>query len=262
MALVKSETVFLSRVAYSTSSVIFPGQKESGDLYVIKELPEKVVIGVVDGMGHGHEAAIAAKLAVETLEANAGLSCINLVKLCHEKLKTTRGVVMALASINYTDDTVTWLSIGNVEGILLRADSEVKPSYESIFICRGVLGYRISQLYATILPISKDDLLILSTDGISNDYLLHLAADSQHNILQPTHRDRIKNDFENEPLIYPDGYSNSKNTIRSDDPFLFQKRAMNISPQKVTEFISNHFVKGSDDALVTVIKYLGKEQAE
>ncbi len=259
MAHVTSQTVYLSRVAYSTSSVIFPGQDESGDLYMIKELPEKVIIGVIDGMGHGHEAAIAAKCAVDTLEANAELSVIKLARLCHERLKTTRGAVMALASINYTDDTLTWLSVGNVEGVLLRADPESKPAYENIFMCRGVFGYRLSQLYATIIPISKGDLLILSTDGIRSDYFLRFVADLQYNFWQPPHTEWQKDGLANEPLINSEKSIFSKDHFHHDDSSLFQKGAMNISPQQVTEYITNRFVRGSDDALVTAVKYLGKE---
>ncbi|MBI5401792.1 MAG: hypothetical protein A2279_02595 [Stygiobacter sp. RIFOXYA12_FULL_38_9] len=260
MAHVTGETVYLSRVAYSTSSVIFPGQNESGDLYIIKEFPEKVIVGVVDGMGHGHEAAIAAKCAVDTLEANADLSIMKLVKLCHEKLKNTRGVVLALASINYTDDTLTWLSIGNVEGVLLRADSETKPAYESIFMCRGVLGYNLSQLYATIIPISKGDLLILSTDGIRSDYFLRFAADSQFNTWQPSYPEWPNDNLASEPLNDLEEPTYTRDQIYSDDSFSFTKGLVNISPQNVAEYITKRFVKGSDDALVTVVKYLEKNK--
>ncbi|OGU33665.1 MAG: hypothetical protein A2068_08980 [Ignavibacteria bacterium GWB2_35_6b] len=255
-----SETGNLSRVEYSVSSVAFPGQKESGDLYIIKELPEKVIIGVVDGMGHGHEAAVAAKLAVDTLEANADQSVIKLIKLCHEKLKPTRGAVMALASINYSDETLTWLSIGNVEGMLLRADSEIKPSYENIFMCPGVIGYRLSQLNATIIPISKGDMLILSTDGIRSDYVLRIAADSQYAARQSSNLGEwSKDELISESLIGPEEPVYSKIQVYSDDLSIFQKGVMNISTKKITEYIVNRFLKGPDDALVAAVKYLGKE---
>lgn len=171
-----SKTIYLSKIAYYYSSVVLPGQKESGDLYFIKELPDRALIAVIDGMGHGAEAHVAAKLVVETLEQHSELSVISLVNLCHEKLKLTRGAVMSLASINYDDETITWLSIGDVEGILLRADPQVKPAFEEILKCPGAIGYRLQQLHAKVVPISKGDLLILSTDGIKNDYIMNLAS--------------------------------------------------------------------------------------
>ena len=47
-------TVNLSKIAYSVLSVPYPGEKESGDLYLIEETPEKALIAIVDGAGHGH----------------------------------------------------------------------------------------------------------------------------------------------------------------------------------------------------------------
>lgn len=255
-----SETVYLSHISYSVSSIAFPGQKESGDLHVIKEMSEKVLIAVVDGAGHGHEAAIAAKLAVNTLNSYSDLSIIKLVKLCHEKLKNTRGAVMALASINYTDETLTWLSIGNVEGMLLRADSEIKPIYESIFMCSGLVGYRISQLYANIIPISKGDLLILTTDGIRSDYVMRIAADSQSLYRRSAlYSGLSKDEMINESLIGQEETALPKMQMHSEDLSLFLKGVANTSPQEVTEYITGRFVKGSDDALVATVKYLGKE---
>lgn len=255
-----TESIYLSHVAYSVSSIPFPGQKESGDLHIIKELPDKVLIGVVDGMGHGHEAAVAAKCAVDTLESNADQTLIKLVKLCNEKLKSTRGAVMALASINYNDETLTWVSVGNVEGMLLRADSTIKPAYESIFMCPGALGYRLSQLYATIIPISKGDLLILSTDGIRSDYVLRIAADSQYAARRSSNPDEwSKDELITESLMGLEEPVHSKRQIYPDDLYLLQNGMVNISPWKVTKYITKRFVKGSDDALVAAVKYLGKE---
>ncbi len=253
-------SINLTNVSYSASSVAFPGQKESGDLYIVKELPEKVLIGVVDGMGHGHEAALAAKVAIDTVKENSELSIIELIKLSHEELKPTRGAVLALASINYIDETISWVSIGNVEGMLLRSDQDIKPSYESIFMCPGVLGYRLTQINASIVPISKGDLLIFSTDGIRNDYVLRIAADANFTVNQSSRiAEQSKVDLSNESFV---GYEEqNKLTVGDYDRELsiFHKGVMNASPYKITKYIANRFTKGSDDALVLAVKYLGKK---
>jgi len=256
-----SETIFLSSVEYSFSSSTYPGQTESGDLHIIKDLPSKLLIGVVDGMGHGHEAAIAAKAAVDTLNANSHLSVINLVKLCHEKLKTTRGAVMALASINYKEETLTWISIGNIEGILLRSDPQVKPAYESIMMCPGVIGYRLTQLYATVVPITKGDMLILSTDGIRSEYILRVAADAHPISIRKVENPEewSKDELIQESLLGSEKPVSSKKKAYSNDISLFESGFLNLQPHVVTDYITKHFVKDSDDALITVIKYLGKK---
>src|SRR5512146_1217466 len=100
---------------YSYESVGLRGQPESGDLHIVKETSGGVLIGVIDGLGHGVEAATAAQLAIKTIEAYAEESVINIVRRCDEKLRKTRGAVMALAFINSSDETLTWLSVGSVE---------------------------------------------------------------------------------------------------------------------------------------------------
>jgi serine phosphatase RsbU (regulator of sigma subunit) len=249
------KTTRLAGLEYGSSSIVFPGQHESGDLFIVKELAEKVIIGVVDGMGHGPEAAAAAKSAIETVDSNAELSVIKLINLCHENLKSTRGVVMALASINYSEDTLAWLSIGNVEGMLLRSDPKAKPAYESIFICPGVLGYRLSQLNVSIIQISKGDLLIFSTDGIKSDYILRIAAD----VHDPNaHSSGLDDESNTKPEDNSGMQNNSMNRTKNRELSKLKKGIMNLTPFTVTDYIARRFSKGSDDALVLAIKYLGK----
>ncbi len=51
----------LNRVRYHVISEPLAGQMESGDQYLVKELDHSVLIAVADGLGHGVEAAFAAK---------------------------------------------------------------------------------------------------------------------------------------------------------------------------------------------------------
>src|SRR5712692_2144007 len=99
-----------------------PGEIESGDLHVVKTFETGALVGVVDGLGHGHEAAVAASAAVSVLEEYPGQQPIYLVKQCHEAVKGTRGVVLSCASLNFVDHTMSWIGVGNVEGILLRSE--------------------------------------------------------------------------------------------------------------------------------------------
>jgi hypothetical protein len=89
---------------------------------------------------------------------------ISLVKRCHEVLRGTRGAVMSIASFNIKDSVMTWLGVGNVEGILLRADSRLPA--EGLLLRGGVLGGVLPPLQAAVLPVSAGDVLVLATDGI------------------------------------------------------------------------------------------------
>jgi hypothetical protein len=55
-------------VEYGVAKFILPGQVESGDHHLICSNPEGVLIAAIDGIGHGEEAANAAKAATSILK--------------------------------------------------------------------------------------------------------------------------------------------------------------------------------------------------
>lgn len=125
---------------------------------------------VVDGLGHGREAGMAAKAAIDVLAAQASESLIPLVRRCHQALKNTRGAVMTLVSFNAEDDTVTALGIGNVEAVLMRADRTARPAHETVLLRGGIVGDQLPALHASLFPVHVGDVLILATDGIRGDF--------------------------------------------------------------------------------------------
>ena len=154
---------------YSVASLSAPGQDESGDLDLVQPTERGALVAAIDGLGHGAEAARAARLAVATLGAHANEGVIPLVQRCHDRLRHTRGVVMSLVSFDGIENTVTWLGVGNVEGTLLRQGRCEDSSSETIHLHPGIVGYRMPPLQALVTPIAPGDLLILTTDGIRRD---------------------------------------------------------------------------------------------
>lgn len=168
----------MSFVDCGVAAQALPGQKESGDCHAIVEFEGGVLVAVIDGLGHGAEAAAAARIAVEVLKQHAQESVITLVSLCHEKLKPTRGVVMSLASFNAMDATVTWLGVGNVEGVLLHRDTYGTMCQEVLPLRGGVVGDQLPSLVASIAPVSRGDTLIFVTDGVRLGFADGLKPDS------------------------------------------------------------------------------------
>ena len=107
-------------IDWAVASKTLPDETESGDHHWVRVSPLQAVVAVVDGVGHGKEAARAARGAIGILDQSVGKSPVALFQRCHEQLRSTRGVVMSLASFNASDNTLTWLGVGNVEGVLLR----------------------------------------------------------------------------------------------------------------------------------------------
>lgn len=157
------------QVEWSVARLPKEGEEYCGDRYFIGEHGQKVLVAVMDGVGHGENAKYAAQRALQTLKRYNGESLISLVKRCHAELKGTRGVVMSLALFNFKEQTMTWISVGNVDAILLRADEKVRD--QTIILRGGIVGYNLPSLQATVFSAIPGDLLILTTDGVKDEYI-------------------------------------------------------------------------------------------
>ncbi len=149
---------------------VMPGESESGDVYVVKESAQGALVAVVDGLGHGIDAAVAGHAVAATLSDFANESVISLFRHCHAAAQKTRGVVMSLASFNKMDGTMTWAGVGNVEGMLLRADLNASPATEYLLLRSGGVGFNLPELRATVMPVMPGDTLILATDGVRSNF--------------------------------------------------------------------------------------------
>jgi negative regulator of sigma-B (phosphoserine phosphatase) len=170
------ETLASQIVEWEVASRALPGETNSGDLEVVRSLPDGVLIAALDGVGHGEEAAAAAAAARAILEEYAQEPVPALIERCHQGLRATRGVAMSLASFNRVQGVVTWLGVGNVQGVLLRRGATPMEATEEALLLRGgVVGVELPALKAEVLPVSKGDTLVFATDGISSDFDRKLA---------------------------------------------------------------------------------------
>jgi negative regulator of sigma-B (phosphoserine phosphatase) len=156
------ETINVPLVEYGVAKFILPGQGESGDRHVICCGGKGILIAAMDGIGHGEEAANAAE--------------ISLVERCHEGLRSTRGVVLSLASIDAEHGMMTWLGVGNVQGVLMRAGAQKGSVHEVLLLRGGVVGSQLPALQAAVLPIAKGDTLVFVTDGIRGEFVEGLSS--------------------------------------------------------------------------------------
>jgi hypothetical protein len=65
---------------------------------------------------------------------------------------------------------MTWLGIGNVEGVLVRPQNETAPVREFLLLARGFIGGPVSDLRAFVVPVEVGDTLAFATDGVANDF--------------------------------------------------------------------------------------------
>lgn len=157
-------------IEWGVATLTLRGEAECGDRSVVKPFPDGVLVAAIDGVGHGEEAADAARIAAAILETHGDESMRSLLRMCHEGLKKTRGVVLSLASFDGLANTMTWLGVGNVEGRLLRADPQATPPQELLLLRGGVVGGELPTLHASVVTVVPGDTLVFTTDGIRSDF--------------------------------------------------------------------------------------------
>jgi serine phosphatase RsbU (regulator of sigma subunit) len=129
-------------------------------------------MGVLDGLGHGAEAAEAAKRGVDVLRSGRAEPLDVLVRRCHSALSGTRGAAMTLAHIDFRSDTLSWIGIGNVAADLVAKHPGGLEVRSSARLAGGIVGYRIPEaLTPQQVPIRPGDLLVMASDGIVEDHL-------------------------------------------------------------------------------------------
>jgi len=170
------ETIKAPMVEYGVAKFVLPGQGESGDQHLVCCNRNGILVAAIDGIGHGEAAANAAGAAAALLRSCADEPIISLVERCHEKLRATRGVVLSLAFIDPEHGMMTWLGVGNVQGVLMRADAKNGNAQESLLLRAGVVGSQLPALQGSVLPIAKGDTLFLATDGVRSDFSVALSA--------------------------------------------------------------------------------------
>jgi negative regulator of sigma-B (phosphoserine phosphatase) len=143
---------------------------ESGDLHLVVPFEQGALVALLDGLGHGPEAAAASNVAVPILQAHPSDSVLTLIQRCHEGLRKTRGVTMSLASFDSRDSSMSWIGVGNVDCSLLRFSDRAEHRDEALALRGGVVGYRLPPVHAHTLPVSPGDTLIMATDGIRSGF--------------------------------------------------------------------------------------------
>jgi phosphoserine phosphatase RsbX len=170
------ETLKDPLVEYGIAKSILPGEGESGDCHLVCLSGDGILLAAIDGIGHGAEAASAAEVALGILKDNPEEPVISLIERCHESLRSTRGVVMSLAFVDPSHGMLTWLGVGNVQGVLVRANAKQGTAKEELLLRGGVIGAQLPALQAAVIPVTKGDTVIFATDGIRTDFVDGLSS--------------------------------------------------------------------------------------
>ncbi|MCF1647638.1 SpoIIE family protein phosphatase, partial [Streptomyces indiaensis] len=143
-------------------NIPYGGAEYSGDAWAWVRAGDRVTLMLVDGLGHGPEAARASSAAVTALYRWADLSPADALRRLHDALQGTRGAAVALAQLDLTAGRLRFAGIGNV-GARLRTDGTWRP----LLSRPGIVGvHRPGTLQDEEAAWVGDPVLILHTDGL------------------------------------------------------------------------------------------------
>lgn len=150
-----------------------PGEAVCGDHPIALEVGTGAALfGVIDGLGHGEAAAVAAQRAADVVEQRRSEPLDVLMQRCHRALTQTRGVAMTLARVDFETGALSWIGIGNVAADLVAKHPTGLEVRSSALLAGGIVGYRMPQTLSTNqVAITPGDLLLISSDGIAEHHL-------------------------------------------------------------------------------------------
>jgi len=144
-----------------------PGEEACGDGWCAHEDDEARTLMVVDGLGHGIEAAVAAHAAVTRFQRARGLAPQALLEALHEALRPTRGAAVAVARLHWRSATVSFAGLGNIAAALIGTDGAVRRLVSH----NGIAGHNARKIQVFDYPC-REGLLVMHSDGVSTHWSL------------------------------------------------------------------------------------------
>lgn len=167
----------LACLDWAVSGRPLPGEEVSGDLAACMPVGDGALLATIDGLGHGAEAAEAAEIARDTIAAHSSEMLASLLRLCHVGLARTRGAAITLVRVQCGAGMLQWVGVGNVEAHLVRrTESGHGSMVASAVLFGGTVGYRLPRLRDSVVELRPNDLVIMATDGVRQDFLPEVAT--------------------------------------------------------------------------------------
>ena len=152
-------------------AVPYPGELRCGDAWTCESTPERTIAMVVDGLGHGWDAAEAAHEAVAAFRKRAHARPGEILGYIHDALKKTRGAVAAVAEIRPPEGTLVYAGVGNISAVVLNGGTS-----RSLVSHNGTLGAALPRIQEFKAEWSPDSVLVIHSDGLQSRWDLSSAS--------------------------------------------------------------------------------------
>ncbi|HHI30671.1 MAG TPA: hypothetical protein ENL17_03040 [Candidatus Methanoperedenaceae archaeon] len=167
------------------------GFTANGDAYLVEEIDQGILIGLIDGIGHGDHAERAATICVKTIRdyirSREDFTLTGLFYACDDALRATDGVVMAVVIIKIDEGRIHFAGVGNITTRIIGSENSYPIS------TGGIIGYNMQRVIEHTYPYTSGDLILMHSDGIrsgiNRELLLRLCSQDEERIADALFRE-------------------------------------------------------------------------
>jgi anti-sigma regulatory factor (Ser/Thr protein kinase) len=173
-------SVFVSRIARSGQPVAprfnlqwagfskpVRGEVENGDAWQVSIDGDRARFFVVDGLGHGPTAAVAALTAVRSFQSHRDMRPQPFLEATHRELSGTRGAAAAFLQLEPSSGAVSYAGIGNISSCLIGSHGQ-----KGMMSHNGTLGGNVRKIQAFDYAWPVGGILVMHSDGIKTRWSL------------------------------------------------------------------------------------------
>jgi len=153
--------------AVSCGGVCVPmrGETECGDAWSVRGGNDFHRLLVVDGLGHGPDAALAAQAALRVAGEHPDLAPAEVLQCVHDALRSMRGAAGAAASVVPHAGRGAYAGVGNIRGFTWSTDG-----VKHLVSHNGTLGHQARKFQAFDFAFPPRTMLVMLSDGISSHF--------------------------------------------------------------------------------------------
>jgi anti-sigma regulatory factor (Ser/Thr protein kinase) len=144
----------------------YPGEKVCGDAWAFDAAVDPSLF-VVDGSGHGLQAAHAAKIATATFLDHPDYDCPRLVQTIHRALAPTRGAALAVARLDATGGLIRFVGIGNICAATISGGTTRRMVSHN-----GTAGHIAPRIQEFPYPFVGAPVVVMHSDGLTTKWSL------------------------------------------------------------------------------------------
>jgi anti-sigma regulatory factor (Ser/Thr protein kinase) len=142
-----------------------PGEEVCGDGWAVESAPPRTALLVVDGLGHGLPASVAAREAIRAFRGSAHLDPADSIHAIHAALRPTRGGAAAVAVIDHAVRALRFAGVGNISGTVLALGRR-----QGLVSLSGTLGHSVRKVQTFEYVWPAGAVLVLHSDGLSSQW--------------------------------------------------------------------------------------------